>query len=112
MPAAVLQVVPVEETRTSSNAVPVALQGQDIDNEAGPLCLSLCLASLHRIGGLPLRLEQQWYDSIRGDNSHTRIQLFCLALVVALVIVLPLLAAGTTSFREAKDICNEVIPVR
>ena len=34
-------------------------------------------------------------------------QSVCLALVVALVIVLPLLATGTMSFEEAKAVCQK-----
>ena len=45
--------------------------------------------------------------SVRSKNSHPKTQTTCLALVLTLVIVLPLIVTGTMSFGKAKGICYE-----
>ena len=64
-------------------------------------------AVIHFLDGLPLRLEKRWYGSVRCDRSHPKIPIMCLALVVAVTIVLPLCATGTMSFEEARGICQK-----
>ena len=100
MPAALFRVTPTEETHIYSDAITLnPAQNQDMSNEPGP---SPC-----RVVGLPLWLENRWYESVRDENSRAKTQLLCLGIVVALVSVLPLLASGTTSFGDAKAICRE-----
>ena len=108
MPANSFQVAPEEEMDAATDAIASnATQDQGIHNEAVPSCLVTCFASAQQFGELPLWLEKRWYESVRSGKSPVGTQFLCLGLVSVLLIVLPLLSSGTTSFREAKDICRE-----
>ena len=72
-----------------------------------PSCLASFLSRIRNVNQLPLQVEKRWYDSVRSDGSHPKVQALCLALVVVVAIVLPLLATGTMSFEEAKGICRK-----
>ena len=109
MPANVVQVAPVEESRASSDVIALDAAQDDKMRTQQPVasCLASWFASTRRVGELALWFETRWYERVRGEKSHRRTQLVCLGLLMALLIVLPLLVSGTTSLREAKGICRE-----